>query len=92
MSMSTYIQGLKPKTEEYEKKLNIYKSCKELNISIPKEIMDFFDGEVCEEGIITEIPKEAIREYADDYCREFFEVDLTKLSKYVTRIRFVNSY
>lgn len=92
MSMSTYIQGLKPKTEEYEKKLNIYKSCKELNISIPKEIMDFFDGEVCEEGIITEIPKEAIREYADDHCREFFEVDLTKLSKYVTRIRFVNSY
>lgn len=92
MSMSTYIQGLKPKTEEYEKKLNIYKSCKELNISVPQEILDFFDGEVCEEGIITEIPKEAIREYADDCCRDFFEVDLTKILKDVTKIRFVNSY
>lgn len=92
MSMSAYIQGLKPKTEEYEKKLNIYKSCKELNISVPQEILDFFDGEVCEEGIITEIPKEAIREYADDCCRDFFEVDLTNLPKDVTKIRFVNSY
>lgn len=92
MSMSTYIQGLKPKTEEYEKKLNIYKSCKELNISAPQEILDFFDGEVCEDGIITEIPKEAIKEYSDDYCREFFEIDLKKLPKDVTRIRFVNSY
>lgn len=92
MSMSTYIQGLKPKTEEYEKKLNIYKSCKELNISVPQEILGFFDGEVCEDGIITEIPKEAMREYSDDCCRDFFEVDLKKLPKDVTRIRFVNSY
>lgn len=92
MSMSTYIQVLKPKTKEYEKKLNIYKSCKELNISVPQEILDFFDGEVCEEGIITEIPKEAMREYADDCCREFFEVDLKKLPKNATMIRFVNSY
>lgn len=92
MSMSTYVQGLKPKTEEYEKKLNIYKSCEELNVSVPKEILDFFDGDVCEEGIITEIPKGAIKEYADDYCREFFEVDLTKLPKDIKKIRFVNSY
>lgn len=92
MSMSTYVQGLKPKTTEYQKMLDILCACKEINIKPPKEIVDFFDGEICEDGIVTEIPKEAVREYADDYCREFFEVDLAKLPPDVTKIRFVNSY
>lgn len=92
MSMSTYVQGLKPKTEEYQKMLDILAACEEVNVKPPTEIVDFFDGEICKEGIVTEIPKEAVREYADNYCREFFEVDLTKLPPDVTKIRFVNSY
>lgn len=92
MSMYSYIQGLKPKTEEYEKKLHIYNACKEINISPPDEILKFFDGKICEDGIVTELPKDAIREYADDCCRDFFEVDLTKIPSDVTKIRFVNSY
>ena len=92
MSMCSYVQGLKPKTEEYEKKLQIYNMCYEMNIVPPEEILKFFDGEVCEEGIITEIPKDAIRNYADDCCRDFYEVDLTKIPSDVTKIRFVNSY
>lgn len=92
MSMSTYVQGLKPKTAEYQKMLDILVACKEINVKPPTEIVDFFDGEICEDGIVTELPKEAVREYADDYCREFFEVDLTKLPPDVTKIRFFNSY
>lgn len=92
MGMSTYVQGLKPKTAEYQTMLDIYIACRKINIEVPKEIIDFFDGEICEDGIVTEVPKEAIREYADDYCREFFEVDLAKLPLDVTKIRFVNSY
>lgn len=92
MSMYSYVQGLKPKTEEYEKKLQIYNMCEELNVRPPEEIIDFFDGEICEEGIITEIPKEAVRNYSDDCCRDFFEIDLTKIPSDVTKIRFVNSY
>ncbi len=91
MSMSTYVQGLKPKTEEYQIKLDIYNACEKINVEPPREIVDFFDGEICEEGIVTELPKEAVREYSDEY-RDFFEVDLTKLSPDVSRIRFVNSY
>lgn len=93
MSMCSYIQGLKPKTEEYEKKLQIYKLCKETNVKVPEEVEKYFDGEICEEGIITHIPKDAIKEYANcDYCCEYFEVDLTKVPSDVTKIRFVNSY
>ena len=92
MSMCTYVQGLKPKTEEYEKKLHIYNACREINVVPPEDILRFFDGEVCEEGIITELPEEAMSNYTDDYCRDFFEVDLTKIPSDVTKIRFVNSY
>ena len=92
MSMCTYVQGLKPKTEEYEKKLHIYNACREINVTPPEDILRFFDGEVCEEGIITELPKEAMSNYMDDCCRDFFEVDLTKIPSDVTKIRLVNSY
>ncbi len=92
MSTHSYVQGLKPKTEEYEKKLYIYKACQEINITPPDEIVKFFDGEICEEGIITELPEEAVKNYADDSCCDFFEVDLTKVPSDVTKIRFVNSY
>lgn len=92
MGMCTYVQGLKPKTEEYEKKLQIYNMCKEVNVRPPKEILDFFDGEVCEEGIITKISEDAIRNYSDDCCRDYYEVDLTQIPPDVTKIRFVNSY
>ena len=49
MSMFSYVQGLKPKTDDYEKRLQIYNLCTALNIPIPSEIESFFDGEVCEE-------------------------------------------
>ena len=67
--------------------------CEEININPPEEIENFFDGEVCEEGILTDIPKDAIRNYADnERCNDYFEVDLTKIPSDITKIRFVNSY
>ena len=90
--MCSYIQGIKPKTEDYEKRLQVYNLCTALNIPIPQEIDSYFNGEVCEEGIICDLPKESLKEYQDRYCREFFEVDLTKIPSDITKIRFVNSY
>lgn len=91
MGVSYYVEGLRPKTEEYSKKLNIYKACKEINIEPPKEIIDFFDGEICEEGIITDLPKDAVRVYSDGYCAAFYEVDITKIPKDIEKVRFVVS-
>ena len=92
MSVYSYIQGLKPKTEEYENKLQIYKLCRKANVNVPEEVEKYFDGEICEEGILTDIPQDAVKEYADDCCRDFLEVDLTKIPSDITKIRFVNSY
>lgn len=91
MGVFTYVEGLKPTTEEYEKKLKIYKLCNEFNISVPKEILDFFADEICEEGIPVELPKDVTKKYTDD-SRDFLEVNLKKLPKEIEKIRFVNSY
>ena len=91
MSMYSYVKGLKPKTDDYEKRLQIYNLCTALNIPIPHEIESFFDGEVCEDGIVCDLPKDSIKKYCND-TREYFEVDLTKIPSDVTKVRFCNSW
>ncbi len=91
MSVYSYVQGLRPKTEDYEKKLQIYKLCTELNIAIPFEIESFFDGEVCEDGIICDLPNDSLKKYYND-TREYFEVDLTKVPSDIVKLRFCNSW
>lgn len=93
MSMSAYVKGLKPITEDYKKRLEIYKSCKELKISPPEEIRKYFEDDIepCDEGIIVDLKRDVVRESCDDY-REFYDVDVTKLPEGVTKVRFVISY
>lgn len=95
MSMSIYVQGLKPITEDYLKRLQIYESCRELKISPPEEIRRYFeyDTEPCDEGIIVSLNKDAVSEGTDaKYCREYYDVDLSKLPEGVTKVRFIISY
>lgn len=91
MSLYTYAQGLKPKTDEYNKKLQVYNLCVELNIPVPHEIELFFHGEVCEDGIVCDLPKGSVKKYRNN-MRELLEVDLTKIPPDVTKIRFCNSW
>lgn len=95
MSMGIGIRGLKPITEDYKKRLEIYKSCRELKISPPEEIEKYFecDTEPCDEGIIVDLKKDAIKYSADsDRCAEFYDVDLSKLPEGVIKIRFEISW
>lgn len=87
MSATIGVEGLKPKTEEYEKKLQIYKLCEELLIEPPAEIIKFFHGKMCEDGIVTEIPSDALNEYRKG-CKEIIDVDLTKLPDDIKTLRF----
>ena len=91
MGACLYVQGLKPITEDYKKRLDIYRSCRELKISPPEEIRKYFedDGEPCDEGIIVYLKDDIIKKgISADYCREYLDVDLSKLPVGVSKIRF----
>lgn len=93
MSMSTHVVGLKPADEKWQKMKAVYDACVAAKTSIPKEVMEFFDGEPPDKfGVRVEIEKlPCTKEYNDD-MRQGFEVDLKKLPADVTVIRFYNSY
>lgn len=93
MSVSYGVKGLKPITDDYKKRLEIYKSCRELKISPPEEIRKYFedDGEPCDEGIIVYLKKDVISK-SDGYSSVYYDVDLSKLPDGVTKVRFEVSY
>ena len=62
MSATIGVEGLKSKTEEYEKKLQIYKLCEELLIEPPAEIIKFFHGRMCEDGVPVREPESRPRQ------------------------------
>jgi len=96
--MHSYVKGVKPADAKYKKMLAIYEQCREAQVSLPKEVAEFFNGEDGDapdpKGVVVSlrVTKDGpVQEYHDD-MREGFDVDITKLPKDVTIIRFVNSY
>lgn len=99
MGMSTHIEAFIPDTDpEYQKHKKIVIACLEADVSLPKETSDYFFGyklpttRMLEEKLKIEL-KEG-EHYVDwrDESSEGFEVDLTKLPKGVTKLRFYNNW
>lgn len=75
-------------------------ACKEADVAIPLEVLDFFNGEPPDpRGVRVELEEYphtknkhgAVKEYHAD-MQDGYEVDVTKLPEGVTIIRFYNSY
>jgi hypothetical protein len=97
MGMHSYVQGIKPADEKFREMFAIYKACEKNNVSIPKEVEEFFAGkEPDEAGVVVNLKpseKGPVQEYRPEYDTiEGFEVDLRKLPPDVKIIRFINSY
>lgn len=60
MSMSTYVQGLKPNTTEYQKMLDILAACKEVNVEPPREIADSFVAKYSKRGLLPSFQKKRL--------------------------------
>lgn len=89
MGMNIGAYGIKPKTKEYEQKLQIYNLCKEQKVEIPEEIINFFDGDPCKEGILVKLDDiEGALEYPEEDDCEIIQVDISKLPKEIKKIRF----
>lgn len=89
MSMSTYVVGVIPANEKFDAMKEIWDLCEAQDIIAPEEVLDFFNGETPDEaGIVKQIQS---TEYSGE-MEAGLEVDITKLPKDVTIIRFYNSY
>jgi uncharacterized protein YfbU (UPF0304 family) len=91
MSMITYVRGIIPADEKYKEMLSIYNACEKAQVTIPEEVMEFFNrGNPNPNGMEIEI-KRSLKEVHEDGCNGFI-VDISKLPKNVKLIKFVNSW
>lgn len=98
MGMSTHIQGFIPDTDtDFKKHKKILLFCMEENVSLPKETAEYFGSDDAEEYLIEEKLEIKLeegvhyKEWMEDSSKGF-EVDLTRLPKGVTKLRFFNTY
>ena len=58
--VSLEIDGIKPKTDKHDKMFKIYNDCREMNIKVPEEVLEYFemdcvnDKEINENGVVVE--------------------------------------
>ena len=92
MSMSTHIVGFRPADEKWKEMKTIWDACEKAGIDIPEAVEEFFDGEAPGDKPGAEVEIEsALREWQDEGASGY-EVDLGKLPKNVTVLRFYNSW
>jgi len=94
--MSTYVYGIVPADEHFKKMKDLYDKCKEMGVSQPKEVMDFFgdDEPPDDSGLLVWMEEGqdlAVVEYFSD-GQSGFEIDIAKLDPKIKRLRFVNSW
>jgi hypothetical protein len=93
--MSSYVLGFIPSDEEWQQKKAAWEACVEAGIQIPDELYDFFgeggDGPD-DAGKVVALPDGVVTEWSDGDMSSGFEVDVKKLPKNVTVVRFVNSW
>lgn len=96
MSMSTHVVGFRPPDEKWRKMKDAWEACARAGIEIPRDVLDFFNGEQPDEcgvevSLLYPKPHACVSPYKAD-MRDGFEIDITKLPPGVTVVRFYNSY
>jgi hypothetical protein len=92
MSMSSYAVAFRPADEKWLKMKAIYDSCKAAKIDPPDQVTDFFNDEPPDSSGVEIDIRSIVEHYTDGDMEEDLQIDLTKLPKGVTVIRFVNSW
>jgi len=99
MSMSSYVEAIRPPDAKWSAMKAVWDACKAAGTTVPAEVDGFFNGEPPDatgvvvkhvSGCSSKLPEwvTAVRRDMEDG----FEVDITKLPKDVTVLRFTNSY
>ncbi len=92
MSMSTHVVGFRLPDEKWHKMKLVWDTCRSLGIQIPEEIHEFFGWDEPDSlGIMVDLDK-VCRKWSDGDMREGLELDVAKIPKGLSYIRFYNSY
>lgn len=88
-----HIKGIRPPDEEYQQYKAVYDACRKAGVPVPDRVLDFFDyQEPSPNGILTDLDlSDAVKSY-EAVEREGFEVELAKLPKNITHLRFYLSW
>ena len=91
--MTTYVEGFRTPDEEWKTMKTVYDICVKAKVSIPDEVMDFFQGQPpsLEDEARIDISM-AEKKRTDNVAQDVYEVNVSKLPKGVKIIRFINSY
>lgn len=93
MGMYTYVKGFVPPDEKWQKMKTIWDACESAGVSTPKEVGDFFDWtSPTDAGMEVSLPGAVTEGKGSHDMEQAWDVDISKLPKNVTIIRFVNSY
>ena len=89
MGMSMHIIGFRPPDERWRKMKAVSDACEQVGIAPPKEVSQFFGGEAPDErGVEFDIP---FSDWSDNF-RQGFEIEVAKIPKDCTTIRFYTSW
>lgn len=98
MGMSTHIQAFVPDTDlDYQRHKKVVAMCLQLSVSLPSETAAYFNAHNPrhvnpEEKLEIELVEDIhYTDWSDD-SSQGYEVDLTKLPKGVTKLRFYNNW
>ena len=97
MSMSTCVMGIRPPDDEWKKRVAAWKACKEAYLDPPQELEEYFDNLNCYDPEEDQGPLISLGD--EPYCKKYnsegasgFEIEIAKLPKGLTHIRFFNSW
>ena len=92
MSMSSYVIGIVPADENYQKMLHVYDACVSAGIPLPDEVDDFFDGELPPNRDGMEVEIDTIKDPNPRDMQDALVVDLDTIPAHVRKLKFINSY
>lgn len=94
MSMSTHICGFKAATPIFIHMRDAWKACIAAGVDPPREVMDFFDGELPDDdapGLEVALDEDLLTEITGPGHRGY-QIHLASLPDHITHLRFYNSW
>jgi hypothetical protein len=93
VGMSTHVDGIKAPDAKWKKMKKVWDICREAGVAVPQEVDDYFeDAPPDDQGVVVELEgTDAVSKYSADGSSGFV-VELKKLPKDLTHIRFFNSW